>query len=98
MSVGSLLVSTNPRLAVHFDARVGDHVLTIRQVTITMIMIIDFDARVDDHVLTIRQVVMTKTMKVIVIIDDIDARVNDRMQQDRWRDRNILFVINPMPL
>ena len=36
----------------HFDARVGDHVLTIRQVTITMIMIIDyFDARVDDHVL-----------------------------------------------
>ena len=81
----------------HFDARVGDHVLTIRQVTITMIMIIDyFDARVDDHVLTIRQVVITKTM--IVIIDDIDARVNDRMQQDRWRDRNILFVINPMPL
>ena len=76
----------------------GDHVLTIRQVTITMIMIIDFDARVDDHVLTIRQVVMTKTMKVIVIIDDIDARVNNHMQQDRWRDRNILFVINPMPL
>ena len=98
LSVGSLLVSTNPRLAVHFDARVGDHVLTIRQVTITMIMIIDFDARVDDHVLTIRQVVMTKTMIVIVIIDDIDARVNDHMQQDRWRDRNILFVINPMPL
>ena len=63
-----------------------------------MIMIIDFDARVDDHVLTIRQVVMTKTMKVIVIIDDIDARVNNHMQQDRWRDRNILFVINPMPL
>ena len=58
-----------------------------------MIMIIDyFDARVDEHVLTIRQVVMTKTM--IVIIDDID----DHMQQDRWRDRNILFVINPMPL
>ena len=41
LSVGSLLVSTNPRLAVHFDARVGDHVLTIRQVIITMIMIID---------------------------------------------------------
>ena len=41
---------------------------------------------------------MTKTMIVIVIIDDIDARVNDHMQQDRWRDRNILFVINPMPL
>ena len=48
------------------------------------------------HVLTIRQVVMTKTM--IVIIDDIDATVYDHMQQDRWRDRNILFVINPMPL
>ena len=42
LSVGSLLVSTNPRLAVHFDARVGDHVLTIRQVIITMIMIIDY--------------------------------------------------------
>ena len=72
LSVGSLLVSTNPRLAVHFDARVGDHVLTIRQVIMTMIMIIDyFDARVDDHVLTIRQEVMTKTMIMIVITDDI---------------------------
>ena len=83
----------------HFDARVGDHVLTIRQVIITMIMIIDyFDARVDDHVLTMREVVMTKTMIMTVVIDDIDARVNDHIQQDRWRDRNILFVINPMPL
>ena len=76
-----------------FNARVNDHVLTIGQGIMTMKMIIDyFDARVDEHVLTIRQVVMTKTM--IVIIDDID----DHMQQDRWRDRNILFVINPMPL
>jgi len=33
LSVGSLLVSTNPRLGVHFDPRVNDHVLTIRQVT-----------------------------------------------------------------
>jgi len=32
LSVGSLLVSTNPRLSVHFDPRVNDHVLTIRQV------------------------------------------------------------------
>ena len=47
LSVGSLLVSTNPRLAVHFDARVGDHVLTIRQVVMIMIVIIDdFDATV----------------------------------------------------
>ena len=67
MSVGSLLVSTNPRLAVHFDDRVGDHVLTIRQVIMTMIMIIDhFDARVDNHVLTIGQVVMTKTMIMMI--------------------------------
>jgi len=32
LSVGSLLVSTNPRLGVHFDPRVNDHVLTIKQV------------------------------------------------------------------
>jgi len=32
LSVGSLLVSTNPRLGVHFDPRVHDHVLTIKQV------------------------------------------------------------------
>jgi len=34
LSVGSLLVSTNPRLSVHFDPRVNDHVLTIRQVSL----------------------------------------------------------------
>jgi len=34
LSVGSLLVSTNPRLSVHFDPRVNDHVLTIRQVSV----------------------------------------------------------------
>jgi len=34
LSVGSLLVSTNPRLSVHFDPRVNDHVLTIKQVSL----------------------------------------------------------------
>jgi len=34
LSVGSLLVSTNPRLGVHFDPRVNDHMLTIRQVSV----------------------------------------------------------------
>ena len=92
MSVGSLLVSTNPRLAVHFDARVGDHVLTIRQVIMTMI--IDyFDARVDDHVLTMRQVVMTITMIMTVVIDDIDARENNHMQQERWRGETETFCL-----
>ena len=36
LSVGSLLVSTNPRLGLHFDPRVNDHVLTIRQVQATL--------------------------------------------------------------
>jgi len=34
LSVGSLLVSTNPRLGVHFDPRVNDHMLTIRQASV----------------------------------------------------------------